>query len=256
MILDSTTNIFGSFNSHRAALSLLTSKNLAGDIQLKRFMKGVFRLRPPKPRYECTWNPEKVLLFFQISDNTSLKILSYKTITLLALATAQRIQTLSLIKLRHIHISSMEIKIYIPDLIKTSRPNFPQPCINLPFLLENPPLCVASTLKKYLDSTKLLRNPNSEKLFLTYVKPHHPASKQTLSRWIKESLGLAGVDSTVFKAHSTRHASTSAALRQGVSIDLIQKSAGWSATNTFARFYNRPLADENTMFKTIFNIKK
>ena len=36
------------------------------------------------------------------------------------------------------------------------------------------------------------------------------------------------VDTSVFTAHSTRHASTSAAKRRGVDLDLIRKTAGWT----------------------------
>ncbi|KAH0818718.1 hypothetical protein GEV33_004073 [Tenebrio molitor] len=46
-------------------------------------------------------------------------------------------------------------------------------------------------------------------LFLTTTKPHSAASKQTISRWVKDTLQMAGVDVAQFKPHSTRHASTS-----------------------------------------------
>ncbi|CAC5381269.1 unnamed protein product [Mytilus coruscus] len=44
-----------------------------------------------------------------------------------------------------------------------------------------------------------------------------------------------------FKTHSTRGASTSAALRAGVSVNTILKSAGWTNESTFRQFYNRPV---------------
>ncbi|XP_060804898.1 uncharacterized protein LOC132902730 [Amyelois transitella] len=46
------------------------------------------------------------------------------------------------------------------------------------------------------------------------------------ARWIKTVLSESGVDASVFKAHSTRHAATSAAGAAGVSVETIRKAAG------------------------------
>lgn len=71
-------------------------------------------------------------------------------------------------------------------------------------------------------------------LLLTIKKPHKSATTQTISRWIKKGLNAAGVDVSKFSAQSTRHASTSAALRLGVNINTIKESADWSVkTDTF-----------------------
>lgn len=250
-LMDSTSNIFGSFNSHRAALSLISTQNLGDDPHIKRFMKGVFRMRPSRPRYHCTWDPQQVLDFLQGSDDSDLKQLSHKLVTLLALATGQRLQTIGLIACENIHFSDEGAKILVPNLVKTSKPKSFQPCLDLPYLRENPQLCVASTLKRYLLLTSTLRQ-TSDSLFITIKKPHRPASKQSLSRWTKDTLSAAGVDTTVFTAHSTRHSSTSKARRKGISLDIIRNSAGWSENSkTFARFYNRPLSTTESFLKTV-----
>ena len=54
-------------------------------------------------------------------------------------------------------------------------------------------------------------------------------------------LKLAGVNTSIFETHSTRGARTSAALRAGVSVNSILKSAGWTNESTFRQFYNRPV---------------
>lgn len=249
-ILDSTKNIFGSFNSHRAALSLISSRDLGENPQIKRFLKGVFKMRPPKPKYNCTWDPQLVLNYLKNSTESNLKFISCKLVSLLTLATGERLQTISLIKCSYILFSNTGVTILIPDLVKTSRPNFCQPSLCLPYFEQNSKLCVASTLKDYLDATRTLRRPDQDSLFITYSKPHGTASKQTLSRWVKSVLQAAGVDITKFKAHSTRHAATSSAFRKGVSIDVIKKSAGWSKeSSTFGKFYNRPLVTSTNEFQ-------
>lgn len=63
------------------------------------------------------------------------------------------------------------------------------------------------------------------------------------------------INTNIFKAHSTRYASTSAAHRKGPSWNLTRKSAGWKETSlSFAKFYNRPLAEKESLLETVFNI--
>uniref|UniRef100_A0A1Y1MFY3 Tyr recombinase domain-containing protein n=1 Tax=Photinus pyralis TaxID=7054 RepID=A0A1Y1MFY3_PHOPY len=254
-LLNTSTINYGSFNSHRAALSLILPGDIGKDIYLKRFLKGVFRLRPTKPKYDEIWDADVVLNFFRAALNSDLKAVSVKLISLLTLATGQRLQTLSLIKCSNIHQSNTGLKIYIPDLIKTSGPNRSQPILILPFFKEDQNLCVASVLLHYLDLTKELRTFDSELLFITTVKPYKPASKQTLSRWVKEGLKAAGVDTNIYKSHSTRHAATSSALRKGASFDVIKKAAGWSERSTvFQKFYNRPLVTSSNFLESVFKL--
>ncbi|CAB0001988.1 unnamed protein product [Nesidiocoris tenuis] len=115
---------------------------------------------------------------------------------------------------------------------------------------EKPNLCVATLIMKYLEVTRPFRESSmDDKLFLCHQKPHRPAKRPTISRWVKETLKEAGVDTSIFSAYSTRHAATSDAYRKGVSIDTIRSSAGWSPeSSVFARFYNRPLTESPDEF--------
>lgn len=240
---------YGTLNSHRSALSLLLGSDICSDDCVKRLLKGVYRLKPTVPKYTCTWDPQVVLnLVSTWFPNTELSLenITKKLVMLLALCTAHRVQTLSLIKIENIIILENNIKITIPDLVKTSAPGREQPLLNLPYFQENPSICPALALKDYILVTQNKRTGCQGPLFLTYKSPHRAATSQTISRWIKQVLCASGVDVSVFSAHSTRHASTSAASTAGVSIDLIRKTAGWTPTSkTFARYYNRPLHSEN-----------
>lgn len=251
--MDKSNNVYGSFNSHRSALSLLLAGNIGEDPIIKRFMKGISRLRPPRPRYNSIWDPKQVFDYFEKEPSVSLKSLSIKLVTLLTLATGQRLQTLSLIKLSNIKEYDSGIQIFIDDRVKTSGVNIKQPCLFLPVFIDKPQLCVVSCLKKYTEDTESIRGPDCDYLFITFQKPHRVTTKQTLSRWVRSALQLAGIDTSVFKSHSSRHASTSAAYRAGVSIDMIKDSAGWSKNSeTFARFYSRPLLDHDQFAKAVF----
>ena len=76
---------------------------------------------------------------------------------------------------------------------------------------------------------------------LTISKPHRAASKDTISRWVKNTLSEAGIHDHLFKPHSVRAAATTAAQRSGVPLDVILKTAGWSNASTFAAYYNKPV---------------
>ena len=99
-------------------------------------------------------------------------------------------------------------------------------------------------------SGNILRHKNhhnhsgdSQPLFLTTQRPYSPVSSTSnlqTSTWLKLTLQDAGMDISVFKAHSTIAASSSAARQSGVSVKDILTAADWSRETTFNRFYYRP----------------
>lgn len=248
---------YGTLNTCRSALSLILDHDITSDSRLQRFLKGVFRLRPPLPKYNSTWDTNCVLDHLDTwypNENISFDQLSRKTLTLLALTTAHRMQTLSKINVKNVECQSNTIAIKIPDFIKTTRPGSKQPIIYLPFFRDKPSICPAQTLIAYLDRTKELRK--SDYLFIGLKKPHKAVCTQSLSRWIKRTLSECGIDARVFSAHSTRHAAASRARSLGVSVDAIRRTAGWSGnSNTFARFYNRTILanDDLSLAQAIIN---
>lgn len=246
---------YGTLNSCRSALSLILGRQIGNDDRIKRLFKGFFRLRPPLPKYNVTWDTSLVLDHLSSwfpNEELSLENLSKKLATLLALVTAHRVQTLSKINIQNIEIKTNEISIKIPDLIKTSRPGSLQPILVLPFFREKPQICPVSTLCTYLSTTHDLRN-NHTSLFVSLKKPHSAVTAQTLSRWIKSTLQACGIDTSTFTAHSTRHAASSRASKLGISLDLIRKTAGWSGTSkTFGKFYNRIILTNNDNNQHLF----
>ena len=51
----------------------------------------------------------------------------------------------------------------------------------------------------------------------------------------------AGIDTSVFKPHSTRAASTSKAQSCNVPLSAIMQAASWGSDCVFSRFYNKPI---------------
>lgn len=242
---------YGTLNGYRSALALLAGPSLGQDDIVKRFFRGVRNVRPNKPRYDITWDPQIVLDFYrQLPHNVdlSLKDLSEKLIILLALVTGHRLQTFSLMEVDQIREMSDHIEVRIPRRIKTSKSSEHQPNLIIPFYNDDKTICVASTLKLYLEKTRLIRG-DVKSLFISFRRPHKAVGAQTLSHWIKNILMKCKIDVSIFSGYSTRHAATSAAKRSGVDIDIIKKTAGWSQkSQTFAKFYNLPLVHEKDRF--------
>lgn len=108
--------------------------------------------------------------------------------------------------------------------------------LTLPSRLKRP------VLKFLIKKTENHRNHggDSQPLFLATQIPYPPVSLTSIGRWLKLTLQDAGIDIRVFKAHSTRGASSSAPRQSGVSVKDILTAAEWSRETTFNRFYYRP----------------
>ncbi|XP_074102607.1 uncharacterized protein LOC141529804 [Cotesia typhae] len=241
---------YGTLNSSRSAISLLSNTNLSDSTLLTRFFKGVYKQRPLRPRYNKTWDPKIVLNYLEnLGPIKDLKLseLTKKLVALLALGTGHRLQTLAVIKLVDIKKTKNGLEVEIRELIKTSKKGVDQPLLCLPKFEKKPKLCIATHVEEYIKRTSSIRG-NCNNLLVTWSKPHKEASSQTISRWIKSVLSASGVGEE-FTAYSTRHASTSSAFRKGVDINVIKSTAGWSkSSEVFAKFYNRPLKQSKNNF--------
>ena len=128
------------------------------------------------------------------------------------------------------------------DKLKHTKPGHYQRPFQLPRYSDKK-LCVVSCLEEYMKRTAALRSKNTDKLLLCYAQPHGPASKDSVSRWLRDVLHEAGIEG--FSSHSFRGASSSAMLESGVSLENILKTAGWSNAATFHKYYHKPLATDS-----------
>ena len=91
-----------------------------------------------------------------------------------------------------------------------------------------------------------LIDANVMEFIITYGKPHKPASSDTISRWIKDEFGKAGINMNVYTAHSYRAASANKARDNSVSITETLKRGCWKKENTFQTFYSRDITNQNS----------
>ncbi|XP_018359011.1 PREDICTED: uncharacterized protein LOC108758512 [Trachymyrmex cornetzi] len=193
---------YGSLNSFRSAISLVSHNNIGEDPMVCRFLRGVANLKPIGSRYAATWDPsivlDKVKTWYPV-ESLNLRELTEKTIILLALGTAHRAQTFASIDLENINQTKDGLEIQILDRLKTSRPGRAQPLLIVPFFDQKRELCIARTLLEYVKRTGPLRG-DKKRLFVAVNKPHRSVSTQTISRWIKSVLGKCGIDISLFSS--------------------------------------------------------
>ncbi|KZS13077.1 Uncharacterized protein APZ42_021816 [Daphnia magna] len=106
-------------------------------------------------------------------------------------------------------------------------------------------LCSVLCLERYIHVTKPFRNGSSpHTLALSVVSPHAPVGASSIGRWIKGVLSDAGVDTTIYSAHSTSGASASKAVNIGRLIESILRTGGWASKCVFSKHYSRPISTE------------
>ena len=227
--LDFLTDLFEqgmqhrSINTIRSAVSM-THDNIEGipigqHPLVTRLLRGVHNLRPPKPRYEHTWDVDVVtkhIVKMGSNEDLSLKQLSQKLAVLMALVEASRTSELRALDLRFRVYKPDGVQFRLASLTKKRTPGAPPKVLFFGAFPEEERLCVMKCLHYYekVTSDFRLEGGDDQPLFLSYTKPHKPVTAQRIAHWIKDLLAEAGVDTKVFKAHSVRGASTSAAVCQ------------------------------------------
>ncbi|KAJ8029042.1 hypothetical protein HOLleu_28336 [Holothuria leucospilota] len=226
---------YSAINIARSALATFTTlssgNSISTDPLVSRFFKGIFNTYPPMPRYTEIWNVSLVLYYIRGLPpvrELDLKMLSLKLCFLVAITSAQRLQTLHLLQLDQLTLNNDSAIFRVTKFLKQSRPGNVAFEVLLEAYQKDERLCVLKTL--------------IVALFISYKKPYHRVSKDTLSRWIKIILTNAGIDTLKFKAHSTRAAATSAAVLRQVPVSDIHATAGWAGEKkTFEKFYRKPI---------------
>ena len=185
---------------------------------IKRFIKGVFNTKPPKPRYTYTWDINKVLSYIAnlgCNETLSDKILSQKLVILLLLVNGLRINTIMSLSIQHMEADENSYTFIPIELQKHSRPSHQDIPIRFVAYKINVNLSPVTTLKEYLKQRERTSTINiTQKIFVTHHKPIWEAHKETLSRWFKEVMKNAGINVNIFKPHSCQSASSSAAKKQ------------------------------------------
>ena len=256
---------YSSINSYRSAISAchfgMNGTPIGQHSVICRLMGGIFNERPIQPRYTCTWDVDTVLKFLNSKEDNeklSLKDLTLKVTILIALSSACRSSEVSRLDMNFMKIDNDSIKFSIPTLTKGRRCGDPPVEIVLGKFQAQPKLDVVSCILEYVNRTQNIREGETI-LLVSYIKPHKQVRPCTVAKWIQQIMKLSGIDTSTFKAHSTRGASTSKANKQGLSVPQIMKMAKWKSECTFRRFYSRTIEGEtgnsdHTFSDAVFHI--
>ncbi len=219
---------------------------------LQVFMKGVAQVQPPKQSVQDIWDPKTVLDMYRTegsNEGLALLPLARKTAMLTALATGQRVQTLSLITINNIERKPDCLCCRFPSRLKQTKGDRPTPLVHLP-RFPDPLVCVYSAVTAYMDRTEATRQ--AENLFVVSTKKRTAAAAGTISSWIKTEMARAGIDTNFYTAHSTRAAATSKAAGL-VSMDRVMSAADWASEATFARYYNKQITSHGTFMQAVWD---
>ena len=146
-----------------------------------------------------------------------------------------------------------KIVLNLSAAIKHTRPGKPLEKIEVNAYPHDKSLCVYTILNEYLAYTEQWRVKDGS-LLISYVKPHKAVSRDTVKRWIRTIMDSAGIDTSKFRAYSTRSASTSKATAVSTPMECILKTAGWSRQSTFAKFYHKNIVTEQSFSENILKL--
>ena len=227
----------------RSALNPLVSIEGGGDLTnhplVSRFVKGVFHLRPPLPRYSEVWDVGMVITYVRglgRNECMSLRDLTLKTVAILSIVTSQRVSSVAYFSLDQTFFTLDKV-IFVPvKLGKHHRQGKKIRKVTIKAYPGDPRVCAVETVRAYIARRRPLSEENQ--LMVTHRKPYRPASVDTVARWLKQVLNLSGINPAVFGAHSFRGASTSAAKQASIPITKILARGQWASEHTWRRHYD------------------
>ena len=246
-----------------------TSVNISKDGNLTRLLDSFHRDRPRGRRGIPSWNLSLVLhqltkAPFEPLREASLKLLTFKTVFLLALGSGKRRSEMHAWQHKNIRHQSDWSKVSLfpsPSFLSKNQlakegPESVAPVI-IPALAptldrslkSDRSLCPVRALHYYLDRTSDSRQ-DKELVFVSFKKGFDKdISPATISSWIKQTVILCYELSDhqahtlhQVKAHDVRAFAASKAFQSGVSLEQILSACHWKSHNTFTQFYLKDVA--------------
>jgi hypothetical protein len=261
-------------NSARSSLVgvyglLLDRPMLAKHPLLAGVVRSAKLSKPLQPRYEEIWDAALIPRYWARTPAHSISDKRDKAISLSILALFARPSDLERISSlpAHFRITQSGYQFRICGAKEGKSESKLTPFIHLPYwtdeMLDNHlglSCCPAAAWQAYFDAVaashpdrlpaNAQRYPHGQFLALTpqpFTKDdgtvlgqfHTPLSAQRISKLMKGVMAKAGVDTSIFKGGSGRHAGASAAFDRGDEMESILLRGRWSSFETFRKFYLR-----------------
>jgi len=120
---------YGYIAAARSALSAVLPKegteSFGKSDSVSKLLRGVFKLRPSIPKHVVVYDPDSILnhmISLPGNKQLDLEILTKKLVTLLALLSGQRAQTINALNLNWHHTTGNQHTFYISKILKTTKP--------------------------------------------------------------------------------------------------------------------------------------
>ena len=225
---------------------LPNGKELSNNIAVKRFMEAAYKLNPPRVRYPNTWDIDPVIKALDVPNaELSLLNLSIKTFALTALSSMGRTSDLRALAANNYLVARDDQgTITSLDLIRLRLPKQQRSGALTPLRLYAAPegqdnICPVKTCLAYIEKTRSLRHADTPELFVSSRTPHKAIASKTAARWLLTAMERGGVDTSLFKAHSTCGAAASSKVKAGASLQSLLNSGRWNTESTIKTFYLR-----------------
>ena len=177
-------------------------------------MTGVFNRNPPKPGYVFIWDIEQVLTFIRRMQNStelSDRNINLKLAVLLFLTSAGRCHEICYLNIKFMVRISSSFKLFVTKVTKSWRKGKPPPCLEF---------------HEYSDDEKCsglhwwifrkicpVAYSRSKNFLLSHMRPSKEVQSSTIANWVKLVLKMAGIVTSLYKAHSCRSASMGISLK-------------------------------------------
>jgi hypothetical protein len=225
---------------------------------------------PLQPRYDDIWDAALIPQYWSRTPTPTIARKREKAISLSILALFARPSDLERISSMpaHFKFTQTGYEFRIRGAKEGKSPSKLTPVIPLPLWSEERidnhlglSCCPAAAWQTYLDAVEASSPnrlpPNAQRyphgIFLALTpqpftlddgarlpgRYHTPLSAQRISKIMKDVMFAAGVDTSIFKGGSGRHAGSSAAFADGEEMERILARGRWSSFETFRRFYLR-----------------
>ncbi len=244
--------------------------DISNDEEISMLMRSLDIKRPTTMSTVPKWDLALVLRHltkppYEPLHLASLKLLTFKAIFLLSLASAKRIGELHALTKNFSHTNnwnSITIMFDPSFLAKTQDPADPSTglsSLTIPALanevasdLPDRLLCPVRAIRYYIKRTEPLRG-NRSRLFLPIMAGNtKDISKVTISNWVKEVIKSAHESATDTDAnlirvstHELRALATSILFKHTHSLNAVMEAACWRNHNTFSHFYLRDITKTN-----------
>ena len=248
---------YRSINSYRSVISAyrcyVEKKPVGQHKQVCALLRRVFTKKPPQPRHAFTWDVKVVLDFVKNkwgnSNSLSDRDPTIKLLILLALTSTSRACMIHCLDIRFMARHAYFVQFMFGRLHKGWKSGRSSPVVRYYECDADRDLCIRKTLDLYLERTKPWRTDQKKQLLLSYVSPHKEVCISTISGWIIKVLNLAGIDTSVFKGHSSRSAASSGAELAGASITEMLSLGSWSNETVWKKYYNKLVLTPEASFQ-------